>query len=218
MCDTPTTAGNRLRYRIACRAALLALLLVTTVAADGVPDGSADWRSGAEDLSAFAPLPATAELPNNSVEQLPMVPVTALDLNVRGVASRRPPDVAADYFANAGEAGHVLGTTRQWAPSHFAWQAPALCHRPLYFQDVNLERHGLSYGWGQPAVSTAHAFGRFAMLPYMMAVQPPWEHVYALGYERPGCCVPVHWHTMPLRARGVAAQAMAVTGLIFIVP
>ena len=43
----------------------------------------------------------------------------------------------------------------------YAWDAPALCHNPLYFEDVNLERYGYSLRYArvfQPVVSGAEFF------------------------------------------------------------
>ncbi len=42
---------------------------------------------------------------------------------------------------------HVPGTGRNWCAVTFQWNASLLNHQPLYFEDVNLERHGYSWGW-----------------------------------------------------------------------
>ncbi|MCP4193795.1 MAG: hypothetical protein GY768_24565, partial [Planctomycetaceae bacterium] len=40
----------------------------------------------------------------------------------------------------------VAYTPRQWTPSTMTWKASNLCHHPLYFEDVNLERYGHTRG------------------------------------------------------------------------
>src|SRR5262249_5534538 len=48
---------------------------------------------------------------------------------------------------------------RHWSRTIFAWKAPATCHKPLYFEDVQLERYG--HSWNpvlQPFMSAGHFF------------------------------------------------------------
>ena len=50
---------------------------------------------------------------------------------------------------------------RDWTMTTFTWTASALCHKPLYFEHVELERYGHSGGpFIQPVMSAAHFFGR----------------------------------------------------------
>jgi hypothetical protein len=107
---------------------------------------------------------------------------------------------------------------RLWEQSVSMWEAPAFCHRPLYFEDENLERHGRSFGLVQPAVSAAHFAGRGLVWPYLAGAFSPHECIYTLGRERPGSCAAYRLYRPPLSARGTAYQAAAVTGLSFVVP
>jgi hypothetical protein len=108
---------------------------------------------------------------------------------------------------------------RQWEPVTFTWKASALCHKPLYFEEVQLERYGHTTGpIFQPVLSGAHFFLNVAVLPYKMGINPPNECQYALGYYRPGSCAPWLLPPVPLSVRGGLAQAGAVTGLILLVP
>ena len=101
----------------------------------------------------------------------------------------------------------------------FAWTASALCHKPLYFEDVQLERYGHSAGpIAQPFLSTAHFFGNIAILPYKMGINPPNECQYALGYYRPGSCAPYMIEPFPLSLRGALYQTAFVAGLITLLP
>jgi hypothetical protein len=103
----------------------------------------------------------------------------------------------------------------------YAWDAPALCHKPLYFEEVNLERYGYSprgLGWAQPAISGAHFFAMVPALPYRMWSEAPLECVYDLGNYRPGSCVPYRIHYPPWRPGAGAVEAGIATGLIFAIP
>jgi len=108
---------------------------------------------------------------------------------------------------------------RNWMPSVFAYQASALCHKPLYFEEVQLERYGHTTGsLTQPFVSGAHFFISLATLPYQMAISPPMECEYALGYYRPGSCAPWHIPPIPFSVRGGLAQTGFVVGGVYLIP
>lgn len=114
----------------------------------------------------------------------------------------------------------VIGpSNRNWMNTTYTWKASGLCHKPLYFEEVALERYGHSTGpISQPIVSGAHFFGTLPLLPYKMGLNPPWECKYALGYYRPGSCAPYIVPGVPISGRAIAAEAAAVAGLIFILP
>jgi len=108
---------------------------------------------------------------------------------------------------------------RQWEPVTFAWKASALCHKPLYFEEVQLERYGHTAGpIFQPVLSGAHFFLNVAVLPYKAGINPPNECQYALGYYRPGSCAPWLVPPVPLSVRGGLMEAGAVTGLVLLFP
>jgi hypothetical protein len=116
---------------------------------------------------------------------------------------------------------------REWEPYKKYWAAPATCHMPLYFQDVALERYGnsvetyfgaggrfLTYPVDDPKQSKQRnqilqpffSAGLFAFqviaLPYNIAVDPPWEAEYDLGYYRPGDRMPRGTYYLPLTGVG----------------
>ena len=108
---------------------------------------------------------------------------------------------------------------REWLASTITWKAAALCHKPLYFEEVQLERYGHSAGpFLQPVVSGAHFFLNIAALPYKMGINPPNECRYALGYYRPGSCAPWLLPPIPLSTRGGLLQAGAILGGIYVIP
>jgi hypothetical protein len=108
---------------------------------------------------------------------------------------------------------------RGWTPSTMSWTASALCHKPLYFEQVQHERYGHTAGpFKQPWIDGAHFFGSAIMLPYQMALDPPWECEYTLGYYRPGSCAPWHIPPFPFSPRAALTQAGVVVGGIYIIP
>ncbi|QDS89532.1 hypothetical protein EC9_37320 [Rosistilla ulvae] len=108
---------------------------------------------------------------------------------------------------------------RNWTPATMTWKASNLCHNPLYFEEVQLERYGHSAGpIKQPLISTAHFFVNIAVLPYKMGIHPATECQYALGYYRPGNCAPYMLPPIPLSLRGTLSQAAVVAGGFWLIP
>ncbi len=108
---------------------------------------------------------------------------------------------------------------RDWLASTMTWKASGLCHKPLYFEEVQHERYGHTAGpFLQPVLSGAHFFLNIAALPYKMGINPPNECQYALGYYRPGNCAPWLLPPIPLSIRGGLMQAGVITGGIFVIP
>ncbi|NLF69840.1 MAG: hypothetical protein GX575_12390 [Candidatus Anammoximicrobium sp.] len=144
--------------------------------------------------------------------------LSQLSVGIRPPAGDLPGDPAASRFAAAGCVHHGLGASRPWPLSCYRWEAPSVLHRPLYFEQVNLERYGYTCGLAQPFVSAAHFFGTIPALPYLMAAEPCGCGVYTLGHYRPGSCAPFQLHRPPLSVRGGVAEAAVITGLIFAIP
>ena len=106
---------------------------------------------------------------------------------------------------------------RNWAPQTVSWHATSLCHKPLYFENVQLERYGHSRGpFMQPIHSTFHFFRSLAFLSYNRAINPANECQYALGYYRPGSCAPWLIDPIPFSRQGIIRQATSTIGLSFI--
>ncbi len=107
--------------------------------------------------------------------------------------------------------------SRDFVDTTVTWKASGACHKPLYFEDVQLERYG--HEWGpvvQPVLSTAHFFGDVLVLPYKMGIHPMNECQYSLGYYRPGSCAPWTIGPVPISLRGALLQAKVVTGAALI--
>ncbi len=108
---------------------------------------------------------------------------------------------------------------RNWTRTLMTYKASNLCHKPLYFEEVNLERYGHTAGpFLQPVVSSAHFFANIAVMPYKMGIHPPGECQYALGYYRPGNCAPWIVPPVPISLRGGLTQAAALAGAFWLIP
>ena len=144
--------------------------------------------------------------------------IRELTLDIRPEQGELPRDLAAAKFQHSGEVRHLPGTNRPWPLYEFWWEAPAVCHRPLYFEEVNLERYGYSYGLDQFLLSGAHFFGKVPALPYLITAEPHRDCVYTLGHYPPGSYAPYHIHYPPVSLRAAAVEAAVVSGLIFAIP
>lgn len=134
-------------------------------------------------------------------------------------------DADAAYIADAWGVPHLCGLSdddwrqRQFSPIKMTWKSSELMHKPLYFEDVALERYGHSAGpVVQPVLSTGHFFANIAVLPYKMGIHPMSECQYALGYYRPGNCAPWQIPAIPLSGRGALMQAGVMTGMAGLLP
>jgi hypothetical protein len=145
-------------------------------------------------------------------------PMYELDIGIELDDGPLPADHAAACWESINANGPPT-TTRCWAEFCYLWDASCFFHRPLYFEEINLERYG--YGCGdclQPGVSAAHFFGSVTALPYLMTVDCPHECEYTLGHYRPGSCPPWRHHWPPCDGLATAAEAGVLTGLIFLIP
>jgi len=108
---------------------------------------------------------------------------------------------------------------RNWEQVTFTWKASALCHKPLYFEEVGVERYGHAMcPLLEPVHSGAHFFLNIAFLPYKAGINPPHECQYALGYYRPGNCAPWLVPPVPVSLRGALLQGAAAVGLVYLFP
>ena len=131
----------------------------------------------------------------------------------------RPKLTGTDVLPGECTLGDAQFIPRTWDGLTYTWKASALCHKPLYFEEVALERYGHSRGpILDPLVSAAHFFVTVPLLPYEMGVEPPCECEYTLGYYRPGDCAPWIIDGFPISLRGMALECTAVTGAAFAIP
>jgi hypothetical protein len=99
------------------------------------------------------------------------------------------------------------------------WTASRLYHKPLYFEQPQLERYGHTWGpFVQPIMSGAHFFGTVPFLPFAMGLEPPGECIYTLGHYRPGNCAPWLLETTPRNLRPYLFESGVGAGLFFLIP
>ena len=146
-------------------------------------------------------------------------PLSSVSMSIAAAGKDFPTNLAAAQFSKAGSKQQTEGASRDWNETMYFWEPSALCHNPLYFEEVNLERYGYTRGkLIQPVTSAAHFFGRVIALPYLTAAEHPRSCVYTLGHYRPGTYAPYRHHYPPRSAPAGIIQAGVTTGLIFAFP
>ncbi|MFK8111443.1 MAG: hypothetical protein AB8B91_04560 [Rubripirellula sp.] len=89
-------------------------------------------------------------------------------------------------------------------------------HRPLYYEQRNLERCGKGRGYFQNAISGIQFLANTMCLPYHMGRQRP-----DCSIASPGDCLtcheyPVDWNPLPVNLRGTLAESAAIAGFTFL--
>ncbi len=137
-----------------------------------------------------------------------------------GLPSGKLPTDAAAKCAVENPPTSDLRLAGAWTTTEQHWSATCLHHRPLYFEEINAERHGYTPSYLlQPLISAGHFFVTIPALPYKMAVDHPRDCVYTLGHYRPGSgCTPWRGNRLPLRLKGVAAETAFIAGMILLLP
>jgi hypothetical protein len=108
---------------------------------------------------------------------------------------------------------------RDFTPITLSWTASALCKRPGYFEDDELERYGFTAGpWIQPVRSGVHFLANLAIVPYRAGINPPSECIYTLGLFRPGSPAPAIRPGFPISVKGALWQAGVMTGGFYLLP
>jgi hypothetical protein len=156
-----------------------------------------------------------AAIPANRDECAELVPPRPLNRNILRDVMPEP----GMFPQSCPMADHVAFKPRAWEPVTFHWTASALCYKPAYFEEVRLARYGQT--WGpvlQPFISAGHFFLTVPALPYAMALYPPEECVYTLGFYRAGSCTPFYLDPLPLSARAALAEGGVWTGMVFLIP
>lgn len=140
--------------------------------------------------------------------------LSELSLNIHLDAATMPDDCSKDVFQLGG-----VTTERSWHDSEFTWAASDLFAQPAYFDDPILERYGQSHHPVlQPALSGAHFFSQFPLMPYKIGLDRTHDQIYTLGYYRPGSPMPLLGRRLPLEADAAGFESMSWVALLFILP
>ena len=140
-----------------------------------------------------------------------------LDISdVQVVDGKRPEDLSVGLFTAPTDPAQLR---RDWALIEFNWAAANVYHQPLYFDDTPLERYGQSrHPVLQPWISGARFFMTFPAVPYLIGLDRPYDHIYPLGYYRPGSHAPPVRPHLPLEADAITLESALWMTLIFALP
>jgi hypothetical protein len=143
-------------------------------------------------------------------------PIDDVPLDIRPTEGAMPEDLAASKFEQQAQPDpRIDHAVEEVFCSYTPW---TICFRPLYFEDVGVERYGQRVRVLQPAVSGAHFFANVALLPYKMRLRPPRSCVCSNGFSRVGDCPPPCYGDCYWRWDAAVVEAAAVTGFVFILP
>lgn len=173
-----------------------------------LPESSEDDESAADVLTReLAQAPGAPQGPCPSPADLKKI--TEITDNIRAEGKVFPQECTL---------GNSMYCPRNFALTTYTWKASALCHKPLYFEQVAVERYGHTWPLIQPVMSAAHFFATIPVLPYKMGIEPPTECIYALGYYEPGSCAPYMIYPIPITVRAGLMEAGAWVGGVFLIP
>ncbi len=160
--------------------------------------------------------PIARHAPTGLVVQPADKPINAVDVDIAPPPGVFPENRALSLFTGRPEIRFETVTSGD-TDIAYVWQSGAFCHRPLYFEQPNVERYGHSIGPLQSVLSGAHFFANVVALPYWTIVERPWACCY---YEDYGVdCVGPRQRVLPPAHLGAAlAEAAAITGLILLIP
>lgn len=168
--------------------------------------------------------PAGDQRPNADKHGLTPITSISLDASAKPDPNTQnelqfPDDIAKRELAKHGTLQHTTGTSRDWMLTEYSWEAPVMSHNPLYFEQENLERFGLSSSkFFQPIYSGAHFYSSMLVLPFKTAAKPYSDRVYAMGHYRPGNNVPPKLQDMKFDLTAMSYQGAVSTLLIFMFP
>jgi hypothetical protein len=148
-------------------------------------------------------------------------PIGELTVNIGCRKGDLPTDFGRDQLARMQAKGRSTVFDRDWPTMGYCWDAPGLCHNPLYFEEVNLERYGYGPRYlrvAQPIISAGQFFVTVPILPYLMVAEPTRECVYTLGHYRPGSAVPYRIMLPPLNLKAATVEGGLIVGLIYLIP
>jgi hypothetical protein len=207
-----------------------AILLATLLATAGTvraqqSDAPGDPRNG------------VAQDPSRGASQLPELqpykinycpPLSSLGYSVKRIDQVKldisltdavlPPDCSTDLFP-ARQVTNSRTLRADWPDVEFNWAATEFYHQPLYFEDIPLERYGQAYRpLLQPWLSGARFFATFPILPYRMGIDRIGDHIYSLGYYRPGSPTPCLRQRLPLEWDAATFESAAWLALVFALP
>lgn len=183
-------------------------------------DSDSNAGSNADTIKIVTPIAISdsesANLETDKIDRFPQRrDIRGISLDIRPPAGTLPPD--STDTGNSPPNAIAGYEPRPWQDDAYFWESPIFCHRPLYFEERSLERHGVvRYPMLRPVISGAHFFTSYVALPYQVVMYPPFQCVPS---SEPSSLQVKHSSTLDHRnAKAVAAQTAAVAGMILLVP
>jgi len=208
-----TVVGGMLRARIETRLLAIGALML----ASACPASAAQEEPGFN--TSWVSIPAAGQ-----VDRL-AIPLPG-NINI-DISPPRFDENGKSLIFPTNDASHLFGQTSpaaklpQWTPrfDYTKYPVSAFNHRPLYFEDANLERYGRTHGAAQIVFSGARFYSSIIALPYKMALEPAQSCVSNDRYwVPPSECGPRFVQRPPANVRAGLWQAGAVLGLVFLIP
>jgi hypothetical protein len=130
-----------------------------------------------------------AQLPRKETGRLPKVPTVESMMRPDGSTERflsRTPTESAYEKASAVATDRTRSDTETpWVGSRAGWTAPEFYTRPLYFEQVQLERYESSApAWVRPTVSYSQFLTAIPLLPFKVFATRPRDRVYTVGHHK----------------------------------
>ncbi len=108
--------------------------------------------------------------------------------------------------------GRAWPQMKMIVPSHY------VCHKRLYFEEVNSERYGWELGIFQPIVSTGFFLKDFFLFPYHAGTEMCRRFDSSAGKCLPGDPVPYLLYPPELSATGTLAEGAVIATLLAVFP
>jgi hypothetical protein len=143
--------------------------------------------------------------------------IVEVPVDIRPTEGILPENVGAEKFAAEPTIDESLpsGEPASIFCSYTPW---TICYRPLYFEDIALERYGKNVGCLQTGLSGVRFFGSVAALPYKMTRRPPRSCECSNGFSRPGDCPLPGYGNRRFQWDAALVDAAMVTAVVYIIP
>lgn len=150
--------------------------------------------------------------PQTRIRQL-LKPVTDIRVQAWPTGQGTPENLAREYETPPPEIFVTASGASSPLPDRYSIR---FCHRPLYFEQPNLERCGIGYDYFQNLISGAQFLANTIVLPYHMGKTRPDCTVATRGDCR--CCesFPCQCNPFPLDCHGSALEAASLAGFSFL--
>jgi hypothetical protein len=141
----------------------------------------------------------------------------SIDIRPPAGAGGLPEDLAAEHLADQPTIDETFpsGQPADLFCSYTPW---TICYRPLYFEDIPLERYGCNVGYLQTGLSGVKFFGSIAALPYKMTRRPPRSCQCSNGFSRCGDCPLPGYGNRRFQWDAALVETAIITGFVFILP